>query len=122
MEEKLMRTRILVRLVVLLVAVQLGSPFSFAQLSSTSSLSGLVADPTGAVIDGAAVIVKNNATGATFTTKTVSNGTFIVPAINNGTYTVTASAPGFKLLMVTGVKLDAGIPASVRLTLEVGTT
>src|SRR4029079_17568174 len=109
-----MSTRLLVRLVVLLVAVQLGSPLGYAQISSTSALSGVVTDPTGAVLDGASVMIRNDATGATFNTKTVSNGTFIVPALNNGTYTVTTSAPGFKQVIVTQVKIDAGTPASVR--------
>jgi hypothetical protein len=37
-------------------------------------------------------------------------------------YTVTVSAPGFKQAVVKGVKVDAGIPASVNATLEVGAT
>src|SRR5262245_24684860 len=114
-----MRTRAL-RVFALLTVFQFAIPLVYGQVSSTSPLSGIVTDPMGAVIEGAAVVVKNNATGATFDTKTSSNGTFIVPALNNGSYTVTVSAVGFKQVTYSEVKIDAGSPASVRVKLEVG--
>ncbi len=94
----------------------------FGQGSSASSLSGSVADPTGAMIPGANVTVKNNATGAEFKAVTAGNGTFSIPALDDGTYHVTISAIGFKQVVINNVKLDAGTPASVRVTLEVGNT
>src|SRR5262249_18428095 len=79
-----------------------------------------VVDPTGAVVPGATVVIKNNATSAEFSALTAGNGTFSIPALNAGTYTVTISAPGFKQAVIPGVKLDAGTPATVRVGLEVG--
>src|SRR5207253_6148137 len=78
--------------------------------------------PTGAVIVGATVSVKNLATGAEFKATTSGNGTFTVPALDAGTYTVTVTAAGFKQAIASNVKIDAGTPASVRMGLEVGQT
>jgi len=51
-----------------------------------------------------------------------TNGSFSVPFLSPGTYTVTVSAPGFKQAVVNEVKLDAGVPASVKVSLEIGNT
>src|SRR5262245_33143257 len=115
-----MRTRLLARVIVFLLTVQLASPLVFAQ--NSSALSGVVTDSNGAVIEGATVVVKDEATGTTFTTKTVGNGSFVVPALGNGVYSVGVSAPGFKQIVTSGVKVHAGSPASVRVVLEVGAT
>lgn len=92
----------------------------FGQAGVTGSISGAVTDPTGAVVAGASVVVKNNATGAEDTLTTSDNGTFNVPALNTGLYTVTVTAAGFKRAVVTEVKVDVGKPSSVNIALEVG--
>jgi hypothetical protein len=99
-----------------------GASAVYGQISSAAPLSGAVTDPSGAVLPNAQVSVKSDATGAVFNTTTASNGTFVVPALNPGTYTVTVKAAGFKQFIVTGVKIDAGTPASVSIALEVGQT
>lgn len=110
------------RLSAVITIIVVCSSFVFAQVSSLSSISGSVADPTGAVVAGAVVTVKNNATNAEFKATTASNGTFSIPALNLGLYTVTVSARGFKQALVNNVQLESGTPASVRVTLEVGDT
>lgn len=95
---------------------------SYGQGVSTSSLTGSVADPSGAVIPGAQISVKNNATGAEFRAVTAANGTFSIPALNAGTYTVTVSAPGFKQAIINSVQLETGVPGTVRVSLDVGNT
>src|SRR5262249_541549 len=92
----------------------------FGQSGSTATLSGLVSDPNGAVLSGAAVVVKNNATGAEFNVITASNGTYTVPALGPGLYTVTIEARGFKKAVIQDVNIDAGVPATANVTLEVG--
>src|SRR5262245_5298026 len=104
----------------LFVPILSGALTGYGQVSSAAPLSGTVTDPSGAVVQGAAIIVKNEATSATFNATTVNNGTFTIPTLSPGTYTVTVTAPGFKQAIVTGVKLDAGAPASVQISLEVG--
>lgn len=114
---------LLARLAALAVAAVLavGAEPAFAQGGGVaSSISGTVVDSSGAVIPGADVKVKNNATAAEFTAVTAENGTFSVPALQPGTYTVTIALMGFKTAIVNNVVVNAGVPGSVRVTLEVG--
>ena len=99
----------------------LGTPTVLAQGGgTTASIAGAVVDTSGAVIPGADVKVKNNATQAEFSAVTSENGTFSVPALQPGTYTVTITLMGFKTAIVNDVVVNAGVPASVRVALEVG--
>src|ERR1041385_980537 len=106
---------------VALLLLALSGPSAFAQGGSTGSIAGTISDPTGAVVPGATITVKNNATTQEYTATTADNGTFSVPALNSGTYTVTIAAPGFKTTVLQNVKVDVGTPSSVNVTLEVGT-
>jgi len=107
------------RLVCSIITLAMLSLVSFGQ-GSTAPLSGIVTDPNGEVVAGAEVTVRNNATATEFKAVTAGNGAFTVPALGAGTYTVTVSAAGFKQAVVNNVKLDAGVPASVRVSLEIG--
>jgi len=111
--------QVALRLFVALVC--LGGGIAYAQGGVTSSLSGTVVDTSGAVIPGADVSVKNNATAGVSTAVTAENGTFSIPALQPGTYTATVSLMGFKTAVLNDVIVNAGTPASVRVTLEVGT-
>ena len=88
--------------------------------ASTTSLSGLVVDSSGGVLPGADVVVKDTARGTTFSAVTNEHGLFSLPALDIGTYTVTVSMSGFTSAVVNDVVLNAGVPASVRATLQVG--
>ncbi len=108
------------RLTCLALVFALASTPAFAQGGATSTLAGVVVDPSGGQIPGASVVVKNNATGATFEAVTTGEGTFTIPALNAGSYTVTVTLQGFKTVVLNDVRVSAGQPASVRATLEVG--
>ncbi|MCG3146491.1 MAG: hypothetical protein HONDAALG_04599 [Gammaproteobacteria bacterium] len=86
----------------------------------TSSLSGTVTDPNGAVVSGASVTVKNVASGVEFKTVTSSQGIYNVPSLGAGTYVIIVAASGFKSSTVQGVEIDAGAPATANVTLEIG--
>lgn len=92
---------------------------AFAQLN-TSTMDGVISDPQGALIARAQVVVTNTLTGQVFQTLTDDHGHWAVPSLSTSTYSVAATAPGFKKATKTDVKMDAGIPATVNLTLEVG--
>ena len=105
-------------LISIIAIASLMSLTAFGQF--TSSISGTINDPDGAVISGATVIVKNTATGGEFKATSSGSGVYTVPSLGAGTYIVTVSAPGFKQAVAQDVKLDAGAPATVNVRLEVG--
>lgn len=87
---------------------------------TTSSLTGTVTDPTGAVVPGASVVVKNNETGQEYTAKTNDDGVFTIPSLATGMYTATISVKNFKQAKVTEIKIDVGKPSSIAVALEIG--
>jgi hypothetical protein len=87
-----------------------------------SSLSGVVFDTSGGVIPGADVSLKKDATGIEFKVVATEDGTFSIPSLDAGTYTATVSMTGFKKAIVKDIKLVAGMPAWIKVTLEVGSS
>ena len=94
---------------------------SYGQGGTTSTLNGIVVDSSGAVIPGANVTAKHNATGISSEAVSNTEGVFSLPALNTGTYTVTVSLQGFKQYVTNNVVLTSGAGANVRAVLEVGT-
>jgi hypothetical protein len=89
---------------------------------STSRITGTVLDSSGAAVPGAKVNIRNEATGASFNTESAANGAYFVDALATGTYTVQVEASGFKKFLSKGNELTIGQPATVNITLEVGST
>lgn len=103
---------------------QLLAPFLFAaslfaQSAPTTSLSGTIADPSGAIVPSAALELTN--TGTHWTRKVASDaqGRFLFTLVPPGVYDLTVSAGGFTPLRQQGVHLDADVPATLHLTLSV---
>jgi hypothetical protein len=89
--------------------------------AATSSLSGTVVDSSGAIIPGADVSAKNNATGAVTQAVSDATGNFTIPAIPPGVYTVTISLMGFKTVTMPDVQVTVGTASQVKkVVLEVG--
>lgn len=101
------------------ILLLLGVAAAMAQVN-TSTLDGLVTDPQGASVPKVEIVVTNALTTQTFRTITDGKGHWAVPSLSTATYSVTATAPGFKKITKDGITLDAGIPATVNLQLEVG--
>src|SRR5215510_2327330 len=112
--------RITFRVLAPLVIMAAANLLAFSQVTSTSSISGAVIDPTGAVVAGATISVRNEATGEESRATSAGNGTFTVPALTAGVYKITVAAPGFKQALVQGIKIDAGVLATVNVSLEIG--
>jgi hypothetical protein len=98
------------------------APGLFAQ-TNTTGLSGVVFDPSGAVIQGATVTILDASKGATKTILSSAKGDFEFPQIPPGHYTLTVSAAGFsnqqqelELLVASPVKI------TVRMTVGASTT
>jgi hypothetical protein len=90
--------------------------------TGTSSIRGTVMDASGAVIAGAKVTARNEATGVTFTQTTTAAGVYSFSSLAVGSYAITAEMSGFKTLNKTGNVLEVGTPLVVELTLDVGQT
>ena len=73
-----------------------------------ASLTGLVSDPSGAVVANAMVTARNNATNLTYTTKSDSSGYYLLGGLTIGTYTVTVEMKGFKKAIHDNVVLGVG--------------
>ena len=93
---------------------------AFSQTLS-SNLDGTVKDSQGALVPKAEVTVTNSQTTQVFRTLTDDKGHWVIVSLPTGTYSVSVSSPGFKKAAASDVKMDAGIPATVNLTMEVGT-
>jgi hypothetical protein len=94
-----MRTRIIV-VFVLLAAVSLSAQ------TFRGTILGTATDPSGAVLPGATVTVKNVGTGLERTTQTSADGSYSLPELPIGTYTVTVTLTGFQTFQATGVEVD----------------
>ncbi len=92
---------------------------SFAQVA-TSRLDGTVTDAQGAAIPGAKVQILKKSENQTFTAQTDQKGYWVVPSLASDTYKVTVTQTGFKTADLAEVMLDAGVPATVNVTLQVG--
>ncbi len=76
-----------------------GAP-AFAQLD-TGSISGVVTDQAGRIVQGAAITATASATGTTYSTVSSSTGYFVMPSVRTGTYDVRITSPGFRPLSTT---------------------
>ncbi len=84
------------------------------------TLRGEVKDPTGAMIPGAKVTVRNEGTGLERSMETTSAGTYNFPNLLVGTYTITVEMSGFKKYVNKGIEIKANQITDVSPTLEVG--
>ncbi len=92
---------------------------AFAQVT-TGRLEGTVTDPQGAAVPGATVKVANGQTGQNFSVVTDDKGLWTLPSLATAVYSVSVTHPGFKTATIENVKIDAGVPATANIRLEVG--
>jgi hypothetical protein len=84
------------------------------------TISGAVTDPSGAVVPGALIEVREVHTGTVNRTKSDAAGQYAMPFLLPGDYSITVTAPGFEKLTRTGVTLEAQAHPIVDLGLKLG--
>jgi hypothetical protein len=103
----------------------------YAQTAATGAISGMVTDPSGAVVSGAQVTVRNLSTGASVTAISSASGGYLVPLLPPGTYQLEVSKHGFRVSKYPSITVNVTetAPLNVRLslgsvneTVEVGTS
>ena len=97
---------------------------ALAQTQITSGvIQGTVTDPSGAVVAGANVEIRNTATNFTKSLVTDSNGRYVGLLLPSGDYEVTISKQGFGKLLQKNVSLNVGQAVTLSSSLKVaGTT
>ena len=112
--------RFLVMALALFVSVAISQ--TWAQTTTTGDISGVVSDPTGAVVPNASVSLKNIDTGGSQTAKSNSTGSYHFSLLQPGNYSVTVSASGFQsVTRKVAVALGADTPANIELSLSTST-
>ncbi len=104
---------------VLSVLLVIGVSTVIAQ-TGTSSISGTVTDPKGALVPAAMVTARNEATGVTYTQTTTDAGIYSFPSLPVGSYTISVEHPGYKTYQRTNNVLQVNTPLTVDATMEVG--
>src|SRR5580698_1575265 len=100
-----MRSRILSTMTLSVLFILLAAASLPAQ-TFRGTILGTVTDPSGAVLPGAKVTVKNFGTGLERTTETSADGSYSLPELPIGTYNVTVTLTGFQTFVATNVTVD----------------
>lgn len=88
--------------------------------SANGTISGIVTDPSGAVIVGAEVIVENAATNVQYTTKSNNEGIYVVPDLPPGPYRIQIANIGFKTIIKPDILLHVQDALAINFTLSIG--
>jgi hypothetical protein len=101
----------------------LGSLTGLGQLRAqeiTGSISGVVHDPSGAVLPNATVVATRVESQSPFSTTTNELGLYSFPTLPTGTYQLSVQASGFRKYVGTGITLHVNERLAVDVTLQVG--
>ena len=84
------------------------------------SISGVVKDPSGRVVPGAQVTIRQANTGLDYQTQSNSKGYYAFPVLPVGQYELDVQAPGFSGYQRNNVALDTNATITLDVLLEVG--
>ena len=108
-------------LLVCALGVLLTVPALYAQ-QTLGSINGTITDSTGAAIPDANVVVTNNGTELTRSTKSRKNGFFQILNLPIGTYKVQVQHFGFQRSSFAAIRVQQGLATTIPVTLKVGST
>lgn len=86
----------------------------------TGGITGIVTDPSGAVVIGAKVSITDVDRGTTLTTTTNAEGEYVASPLKVGRYSVTVEKAGFQKAVLGPVKVDVQALPAVNAQLRVG--
>jgi len=88
--------------------------------SDAGSVVGFVKDPSGGLIPGAKIVLKNDNTGVERTVNSNESGYYVFTSVQPGFYTLSVEAQGFKRYEISHNKLDPSSTLSIDANLTVG--
>jgi hypothetical protein len=116
-----MHTRSFKLALVLLVVVCLGGALPvWAQSASSGTVSGSVADPSNALVAGAAITLTDISTNIPRVSTSNASGRYFFADVTPGTYTLTVSKAGFATTKTDNQIVQVGVNLTVNLSLQVG--
>ncbi|MBA3243306.1 MAG: TonB-dependent receptor, partial [Acidobacteria bacterium] len=104
----------------LLVMTLILAPAGLAQTTSTGALSGVVTDPTGAIVSGVAITAANASTGEQRTVSSQDNGAYVIPQLPPGIYQIEATKSGFKRATSSSIRINVAETTTLDLSLDIG--
>jgi len=87
-----------------------------------ATLTGLVSDPSEALVGQAAVKLRDERSGSMRETVSNSQGYFTFASVPVGSYELTVTAAGFEVYRETSIALGGGERRNINVTLKVGST
>src|SRR5467141_1964315 len=112
-------TKIFAPLVVIVFSLSLTVSI-YSQVTG-ATLSGTISDPSGGLIPGAQITIRNTATGISKDFQADSDGYYTAPNLAPGTYEVRVTAKGFSTVVST-VTLAVGAQQQLNIPMRVGET
>src|SRR5256885_1287087 len=88
--------------------------------SDRGTITGTVADPTGALVPGAALSLKNSETGAAYASKTTETGNYTLPSLPAGVYELSVEGSGFRKFVQSGIQVQVATTVRLDVTLQLG--
>ena len=92
----------------------------FGQSPGTGALTGVITDPSGAVVTGARVLLTNVSTGERHSTLSGAEGLYRIPMLLPGSYELTVEKSGFKVGVRHAVSVVVSEVARADLQLQIG--
>jgi hypothetical protein len=112
------KRRIILLATVVALGFLVGSAIVWASI--TGSISGIVTDPSGALVVGATVTAIHTQTGVRAVIHTDKSGFYNFPDLSVGTYDIEVEQKGFKTFQQSRIVIDANSAIRVDVTLEIG--
>src|SRR5215472_3745971 len=94
---------------------------AFAQLY-TGSVTGVVTDPSSAVVPGAQLRLLDEEKGFSFSAVADSAGRYVIRQVPPGIYKLIVEAQGFRGETQSGIKIDVSQNVTVNFSLQLGST
>ncbi|MEO5922311.1 MAG: TonB-dependent receptor [Bryobacteraceae bacterium] len=103
----------------LLIALTMLCGLAYGQ-SDRGTVTGTVADPSGAVVGSVPINLRSPETGVNYSVASSATGNYTIAQVPAGVYRLEVVAPGFKRFNQENIRVQVGQTARVDVTLEVG--